>query len=385
MPSPNFIPIQRPQPRAVSDDGAYYGFLRSAEPVGDNSQSGFQLEFEVARGPWVKATFLNDALAEDTFHRSFKIPNDIPDLVFTASFVAAKNLPEELALDNEGQVLENQWYVIELVDSPPGSTVLPTGFPIDGTLFAFPKTLPAKGTGTPGVIQAPARSPKTWIKCRKATTTELKRLAILYVSPKKKLKKKGKQTPLALLKYLERVITAQDRISVGVMDIGQGGCNLMLVNDVPHVYFDVGCATATGNNIASLPVNLVANTDLRIGTIVLSHWDEDHWLLGSRTPELINKTWIVPNQMVGWRTYNTYNALLQNAAASLGVAGTFVTQGRFLLFKSSIMSGSVNVTGIAIAVRISEVPLRYVLLTGDAGFRDFSNLLPAYVTQNLAA
>lgn len=101
--------------------------------------------------------------------------------------------------------------------------------------------------------------------------------------------------------------------TVGVMDVGAAGCNLLINNNavgasVPEYYFDMG---------SPIPVFLgsVPNT-LRLGNpawagpiispggvapvfqVVLSHWDYDHWRLGHNA-NVTNVQWLYVVQPVG--------------------------------------------------------------------------------------
>lgn len=85
---------------------------------------------------------------------------------------------------------------------------------------------------------------------------------------------------------------------VGVLDVGQGSCNV-LVDDQHHAiaYFDFGYPTGehAGAPPAQGPTPCLCHDPL----IILSHWDSDHWGLCRRVPDAYRLEWIAPQQHLG--------------------------------------------------------------------------------------
>lgn len=82
---------------------------------------------------------------------------------------------------------------------------------------------------------------------------------------------------------------------VGLLDVGQGNCN-MIIGANHHVlaYFDFGI-TMSGD----VPAQLVKPCFCNNPYIILSHWDFDHFMLHTRAPESLRCTWIAPRQRSG--------------------------------------------------------------------------------------
>lgn len=100
---------------------------------------------------------------------------------------------------------------------------------------------------------------------------------------------------------------------LAVYDVGQGNCNAFLRNVAPSafptLYYDLGAGVY--RNSFTTPANLIFCFSL-VDTIVLSHWDADHWAgayammvpsstgtPGAGTYPALSKTWLAPEQKAG--------------------------------------------------------------------------------------
>jgi hypothetical protein len=96
-----------------------------------------------------------------------------------------------------------------------------------------------------------------------------------------------KQTIEALLKG----VTAD---AAAVYDVGQGGCNALLEQSVPTLYFDFGGGCLW--NGPTYPGSLRTFCFSQDPPIVLSHWDQDHWAAALIDTRAQSRPWIVPLQ-----------------------------------------------------------------------------------------
>jgi hypothetical protein len=191
--------------------------------------------------------------------------------------------------------------------------------------------------------------------------------------------------------------------AVGVLDIGQGGCNLLIgqpagggnIVDVT-TYFDIGFPINPFRSSAPnalVPVNGGVINPNYLGPIlqnqagnlnvVLSHWDWDHWKLGS-IANLQNLAWTVPAVPVGGAAAAFFNALVNvNVWAGPGV---LQVNGYELhrCVPSLAMAGNPaliqNNNGLAMIVELcvpiaDPNPHRFVM-TADANFTSIAGLGP---------
>ena len=188
--------------------------------------------------------------------------------------------------------------------------------------------------------------------------------------------------------------------AVGVMDVGQGGCNLLIDNHhEPTAYYDTGYPL--NFFVASLPPNMRRNNPAFTGPIyqntggtlevVLSHWDYDHWALGRYVApggqSLSLLPWTVPTQPLS-PTQAQFLATLNVAILPPGFA-VQAGPGGSTLYECTPPIGAVagmilNNSGIALRfdtwLPVAGQVSRGVLLTADANFTS----LPALASANLA-
>ena len=217
----------------------------------------------------------------------------------------------------------------------------------------------------------PKLTKKQWVSGKSLTKGNS---SVLHAKFKAKGKKKVNAKAVFKLIAKKKVAPpAGADVSVGVLDIGQGSCNLVFAPDFTF-YFDIGRPNHWYTD--SQPLNLTACTTSP-GLIVLSHWDRDHWYLGD-DPLLHVKPWYVPVQPVGGGTLAAYNRI-RAASIDFRVAdfpeGQVVEFGPVTLLRARTTPGvleELNTTGLAAAINTRlAAPRKYVLLTGDAGFSEF--------------
>lgn len=84
---------------------------------------------------------------------------------------------------------------------------------------------------------------------------------------------------------------------VGVYSVGQGSCNAVCDGSgIPLLYYDFGGGIT--QNAHTYPNNLQF-CFCKNPTVVLSHWDMDHWVSGDRHPAAKRLKWVVPRQQMG--------------------------------------------------------------------------------------
>lgn len=83
-----------------------------------------------------------------------------------------------------------------------------------------------------------------------------------------------------------------------VIDVGQGSANAILDHrGQAAIHFDVGCGM--GRNAGTAPKTLSFCCCASIPTIILSHWDSDHWWGAKSDARLLAGRWLVPRQSIG--------------------------------------------------------------------------------------
>jgi hypothetical protein len=171
--------------------------------------------------------------------------------------------------------------------------------------------------------------------------------------------------------------------SVGVMDVGQGGCNMLIDrNTEPVAYFDMGFPlwqywSGAPDNLQ--PKNETAwegpITQNQAGTleVVLSHWDFDHWYLGYLA-DLVDLAWIVPAQDIGGSALKFIDTIANVAVHNPQVPVTEHPKGyyRRLQCYPRTIANAYNNSGLALHVPMNlpatDANVHYVYLTGDANF-----------------
>lgn len=80
---------------------------------------------------------------------------------------------------------------------------------------------------------------------------------------------------------------------VGVYDVGQGNCNVLVgTGGRPLAFFDLGYSTA-GKRQPQPPLKLCLCSN---PVVILSHWDQDHYQYYKQDARALSLTWITPEQ-----------------------------------------------------------------------------------------
>jgi hypothetical protein len=188
-----------------------------------------------------------------------------------------------------------------------------------------------------------------------------------------------------------------DLAFVGVLNVGQGGCNALFGHDGrPFLYYDFGRCIEIAGRPAAIKPCLSGSP-----TIVLSHWDEDHFELAIEYPEALHVPWLVPESPTGPVLASMGNALTRKRVwPKSRVAFSEYSWGFILRAKRP--GANKNDNGLVLLARVIDdtahlygVPRvaldadcarpvihadeRYVLLTGDAMF----HYIPSCLTGDL--
>ena len=167
-------------------------------------------------------------------------------------------------------------------------------------------------------------------------------------------------------------IGVPDRDAAVVYDVGQGNCNAVVGSDqAPQVYFDFGGGVIGHSN--TYPSGLTDFCFAKNPSIVLSHWDWDHWSSAQRTKSAagnanaIAAPWIVPRQRLG-PVHRGFFAKLgtvkiwPNTLAQVHVGGVTIQ-------KCTGPRSNRNHSGLAMVFEPSWAQASGVLFTGDCDYR----------------
>lgn len=174
-------------------------------------------------------------------------------------------------------------------------------------------------------------------------------------------------------------------------DVGQGNCNGLLAGAAPSpyptLYYDLGAGVY--RNSSTTPANLIFCFS-HVETIVLSHWDADHWagayamrvltpgtVPGRGMYPALSKTWFAPKQRVGpLHVAFAYDIVANGGDVFLYTPNSWGSplSVRISTHKELQVSlgsgGDRNNTGIVLMVENSSTsPSRRWLLTGDCDYR----------------
>jgi hypothetical protein len=159
--------------------------------------------------------------------------------------------------------------------------------------------------------------------------------------------------------------------AAAVYDVGQGGCNALLNDRMPTVYFDFGGGVR--NNAPSYPARLRRFCFTNAPPIVLSHWDDDHWSSAGRDTRAYAATWLVPKQKLGV-SHNAHIAKIGAAGGALlyWPAGLpSATAGALTVEKCAGSPKSRNNSGLALVVEgPDERAGERMLFPADARYED---------------
>lgn len=161
-------------------------------------------------------------------------------------------------------------------------------------------------------------------------------------------------------------------------DIGQGAaCALLCQCGVPIYYFDTG--RGSGRNAPTAPGTIDFCTCSN-PTVIMSHWDTDHWAGAAGHAGLQARTWIVPRQTIS-TTHTTFGNDILKAGGSILVvrngAAPLQWSGAQQDYDLQRGTGSGrNGTGLVLIVTDQRSGRSWVL-TGDTGYDDIPHAIPA--------
>jgi hypothetical protein len=169
-----------------------------------------------------------------------------------------------------------------------------------------------------------------------------------------------------LLSVLPAVVTE----CAAVYDVGQGNCNALLGDrNVPFLYYDFGGGVA--GNRQSFPGALSSFCFTETPTIVLSHWDWDHWSSANRDANAYALPWIVPREPKALGpVHATFLGRLSQRATLLVWPSTLqrLICGDYELIKCTGPPHSRNDSGLALSVEHLDAAA-WMLFPADAEYR----------------
>lgn len=158
-----------------------------------------------------------------------------------------------------------------------------------------------------------------------------------------------------------------------VYDVGQGNA-IGLVSDRrgPIVYFDLG--GGTGANSGSFPPALNKFCFYEDPTIILSHWDEDHWSSANRDTDALKQKWIAPRQKVGPSQRAMMAAISANGGTILFLPSGY-PKTRYGQMQLELATGSGrNHSGIVLTLaENSDGSGEQILMPGDASYHHIAS------------
>ena len=158
--------------------------------------------------------------------------------------------------------------------------------------------------------------------------------------------------------------------AVAVYDVGQGNCNAVLHLDIPQLYFDFGGGVL--DHASTFPAALQRFCFTDKPTIVLSHWDWDHWSSAYRDPRVFDHCWIAPRQEFGTIHAACASRIGTNLLFWPSTANTLGT-GSIRIEKCTSRGKNRNHTGLALTVTADG---HTILLPGDARYTAFPSGKP---------
>lgn len=152
-------------------------------------------------------------------------------------------------------------------------------------------------------------------------------------------------------------------------DIGQGSASALVCRcGMPIYYFDTGCGS--GRNAPTAPATVDFCT-CSLPTVILSHWDTDHWAGASGHAGLQKCNWVVPRQTIS-TTHTAFASDILKAGGNIYVVGngapplTWSSHQQDYDLQRAIGKGR-NGSGLVLIVT-DGISARSWVLTGDAGY-----------------
>jgi hypothetical protein len=323
----------------------YYALLTEVEDVvySEGGKKLWSVEFEMVPFEWMESAVLSQSEA------TRGLPPSGPATLLVFDDAAPDEIAKALATPVD-EVLSGEWYIITLGKG--GAAVKRAG-----------TTLPPK------VQQTKAKGAKV---------------------PKRQARKlNGRFRPVTRfsLAQVKKLLAALAPREIGVMDVGQGSCNLVYDDQgVPQFYVDVGLPNFA--NFASVPpANGVGLFEIfnpgpclhNNPAVILTHYHWDHYAMArmsTNAPTLVDRNWIVPPQVPGPAAVVFLNNILASANGQLhvfpvglvGLVGGYVNVIQCVPVPGIAM-GNLNNSGLAVVVSMLNLLPSRTLLPGDAAFQ----------------
>lgn len=152
-------------------------------------------------------------------------------------------------------------------------------------------------------------------------------------------------------------------------DIGQGSASALVCQcGVPIYYFDTGCGSK--RNAPTAPASIDFCTCFA-PTVILSHWDTDHWAAAAGHAGLMAQTWVVPRQTISTSHTSFANSILKAGGNILIVANgaaALTWSSRHQDYDLQRATGTGR-NGSGLVLIVTDRPSkRSWVLTGDAGY-----------------
>lgn len=152
--------------------------------------------------------------------------------------------------------------------------------------------------------------------------------------------------------------------AVGVHNVGQGTAASVIFGGEPALWVDVGggCLGHTSTWPEDLNGLCVAGNP----SVVLTHWDCDHWSAAERTPALLDVPWLAPSQPLGPQQ-RAFMLKLSNLTRVGSLPPGGISNGWLEVTRPAPKVKSKNNSGLVVRVRGPKGET--MLLPGDARYR----------------
>jgi len=171
--------------------------------------------------------------------------------------------------------------------------------------------------------------------------------------------------PDAQAEDIETLLPTDDIAACLVADVGQGNCNAPLCDEgFVLIYYDFGGGVL--GNRATFP-KFFDPCFTRKPSVILSHWDWDHWSAAQRVAEFLPPTpWIVPRQSLGGVHRKFLTRLEETCEVNVWPAGLSSIGSNIRIEKCT--GAGRNHSGLAVILESPHMDGQRILLTGDARY-----------------
>lgn len=390
----------------VSPSGRFLAFVSKVEELDDQGTVFVMLDMMTQEWASNASSTIQDVSARAPL---------APSTLFSIDQVALTAVAGVLGVTDTDYVAEGAWYSVTLAQAASGADAL-TGDLIDGVtnqpLGSYTLTagrlllLPApQADFTVRLEPPPASALAATVGLPPVTTAILgilRRLGAWFFPPAPVPVPPPPIPPTQARAGAQADGGGPAIVSIGVMDVGAGGCNLLFTATPnanpptlePFVYFDLGRPIPVW--VRTEPTNLLPTAPAPSGPImqnatatlggVLSHWDYDHWMLAS-VANLGTLPWLVCVQQPYGPSANQMTANLPNSTnfpprlTALAAPG-----GEYTLFvvtprtnaKSEVMnnSGIVMLVPMVFPTANAATAVHHCLLPADASLGNIHPTMP---------